>query len=411
MKKRVSLVEDLFKSINRSAGIPVNESKGGNLSYLFEADDDEDEDKKKDDEDVDLEDIEDEDDDDLDMEDDEDAGAEDDLDADDDDDLEPGDDAGLEDVGDTDDITDDDMKDADLATDDLDVDFDAKGTSDFETDEFGGDDMDMDVDLGGLDTEGMEEVGTDGMDSTDDLLANEPPAMDTVGDAGLDESSDFTQFVTNQLIDFPVDDVTFAEENGARYVDARFGDKAVTFVLYTGEEGQPLLGMLYDTEAYRIELPSEALCDDGCVRDNFMPIEWIRDNLARLVDTAPTFECYRLKSRKASCNESRTKKKRIRKLSENTESHEISLKAIKNCCAGAENVTKKPIAAPSKAKTNVANDGVKSVKGAKEADLGGGLLKWASKAGGDAVMKVKSGGAEASGGIEVPTKSGGKASL
>ncbi len=398
MKKRTTLLEELYKSINKSAGIPVNESKG-NLRHLFEADDDEDE--KDDDDDVEdeLEDVEDELDDvedeidDLDADEDEIADVEDDI-----DDVEG-------ELGDVEDeITDDDMKDAEIETDDLDVDFDAK-SDDFESDEFETDDLD--VDLGGLDGEGVEEMG--GMDDTDDLLANEPPDFDRVGEDGLDESSDFTQFVTNQLIDFPVDDVTFAEENGARYVDARFGDKAVTFVLYTGEEGQPLLGMLYDNEAYRIELPSEAVGDDGNVRDNFMPIDWIRDNLARLVDTAPTFECYRLKSKKSNCNESKTKRKRIRKLSESEETCKLCLRAIKQ--GNAENIETKKLGQPAKAKKNDANDGVKTVKGAKEAELGGGILKWASKAGGDAVMKVKNCGCEADGGIQVPTKSGGKASL
>lgn len=133
--------------------------------------------------------------------------------------------------------------------------------------------------------------------SPQELSAEDPPepqSGDPFGKPGdLAKVSPFDQFITNQLLDFPAEDVAFTREEGAFYVDAKFGDKAVSFCLYKGEEGQPLLGVLYDEEVYRTELPAEALSGDGKVRDEFMPIDWIRDILAKLIDVAPEFECYR----------------------------------------------------------------------------------------------------------------------
>ena len=265
-----------------------------------------------------------------------------------------------------------------------------------------------------MDDEEMGDFDMEGMEDVDGLLADEPPELETdmVGGDELDGSSDFTQFVTNQLIDFPVDDVEFIEENGARYVDARFGDKAVTFVLYTGEEGQPLLGMLYEKEAYRVELPSEAVCDDGCVRDNFMPIDWIRDNLARLVDTAPTFECYRLKSRRSTCSESRRKIRKVKPMKEGMDSAVCTLRAIKQ--GGESSVKNTSLRQPEKSRKNTVNNGANGKKGAQEAPLGGGKIKWASKAGGSADMeKDRKKGKEGDGkrGIDVPTSSDKKKNL
>jgi len=382
MRTKKSLSEQLFESVNRSAGLTsVDEDENRKrMRYLFEAEDDEEK----------IEDEEEEEEENLENEEEEGMGDEDEMDlGDDEDEL---------------DLDAEDLEDAEIDPDDLDVDYE-EGEDLEGGDEFEGD---LDVDLEGMEDEEMGDFDMEGMEDVDDLLADEPPELETdmVGGDELDDSSDFTQFVTNQLIDFPVDDVEFIEENGARYVDARFGEKAVTFVLYTGEDGQPLLGMLYENEAYRIELPAEAVCDDGCVRDNFMPIDWIRDNLARLVDTAPTFECYRLKSRRSSCNETRKKTRRVKPMKESMNSAVCTLRAIKQ--GGESSVKNTPLGQPEKSRKNSVNDGAKGKSGAKEAPLGGGKIKWADKAGGGADMeKDRKKGKEGDGkrGIDVPTSS------
>ena len=228
---------------------------------------------------------------------------------------------------------------------------------------------------GDLEPGEMDEL-PDGTPNPDELMGDEPPPQETEPfsdeqDGGLQRSSDFTQFITNQLIDFPVEDVQFVEEDGARYVDAKFGDKAVSFCLYTGEEGQPLLAMLHDNEVYRIELPPEAMTGEGQVRDEFMPIEWIKDNMARIVDTAPEFECYRLKKATSNCNETRKTSRKTNK----------SWKLSEACNA----IKRKPMGKPKTvSKKKVVKGG--NTKG-KKAPLGGDKIKPATKAGGKVVLK------------------------
>jgi len=140
-----------------------------------------------------------------------------------------------------------------------------------------------------LETEGDSEGELpDGVEDPESLLADDPPEHDAFGDedmgmsgddAGINKSSEFSEFITNQLIDYPVENVDFVEYEGAKYVDAKFGDKAVSFCLYTGEHGEPFLAILHDNEVYRVELPNEAVEGDGKVRNEFMPVDWIRDNL------------------------------------------------------------------------------------------------------------------------------------
>jgi len=128
--------------------------------------------------------------------------------------------------------------------------------------------------------------------SREDLALDEPRAAfrDEEEDEGHTKTSPFAAFITNQLIDFPVEEVVPTEEEGEHYVDAKFGDRAVSFCLYAGGDGQPMIAVLHDDEVYRRELPPEALSGEGLVRDAYMPVEWIRDILARLVDVAPAFE-------------------------------------------------------------------------------------------------------------------------
>ena len=178
---------------------------------------------------------------------------------------------------------------------------DPEGEEEFNFDENPEDD-DLDVE-GGIDDElALEDdsdIGGDGFPddevTPEDLLGDEPPNHEPevgVGD-DLNKVSSFDEFVTNQLLDFPVEDVSFSREEGAVYVDAKFGENAISFALYKGEEGQPLLAILKDGEVYRTELPPEAMSGDGEVRDQFMPVDWVRDILAKFVDVAPEFECYR----------------------------------------------------------------------------------------------------------------------
>lgn len=132
--------------------------------------------------------------------------------------------------------------------------------------------------------------------SPEELNAEEPPEHEPEEGLGdeADRESPFDEYITNQLVDFPVEDVSFDQEDDAVYVDAKFGDKAVSFCLYKGDEGQPLLAVLYKEEVHRIELPTEAVGKEGKVRDEFMPLDWMRGILAQIVDVAPEFESYRM---------------------------------------------------------------------------------------------------------------------
>ena len=263
------------------------------------------------------------------------------------------------------------------------------GEEDLETlDELPGDDLSLEDDsdipsdfAGELGDEG--ELGAEGEfpsdeESPEDLLADEPPSeMDggpfeeTPGEEGLEKSSDVKEFVTNQLIDFPVEDIEFEEQEGAKYIDAKFGDKAVSFCLYTSEDGQPLFAILYDNEVHRIELAPEAVTGDGMVRDEFMPVDWIRDHLSRIVDVAPEFESRRLKKLTANCNETVKVTVKTTKFSEKS------------------GITRKPM--PMKnpkamGKTKV-NSGPTRPAPHKQAALGGDKIKPATKSGGKVVMK------------------------
>lgn len=296
-----------------------------------------------------------------------------DIETDEDEDLGAGDDEdpdfGEEDGGDEEDA---DLGDSEFGDEEEDPDPELEGIDDFQIEDSS--------DLG--DEFNDEEGGEgDGMGDEDDLdidslLSNDPPAMDEdpFADDGVEASSDFRQFITNQLIDFPVEDVRFVEEEGRKYVDAKFGDKAVSFALYNGDDGQPLLAILHGDEVYRTELAPEAVSGDGMVRDEFMPIEFIRDMLARIVDVAPEFECFRFKKRGMDCNEVRRVMVKVQNFGE---------KAVKMAEA-CKSIKAKALAKPKSSRTN------KVVKGgtnpAKKADLG----------------------AKGKRGHDVPSKSGGK---
>lgn len=283
------------------------------------------------------------------------------------------------------DIDDDDMGDDDDFLGDEDPDDagdeeDEGGEEDFEDDlellddegdDFGGDEFDdleiedsSDLDLDLEDDEmGME-------DEVDDLLDNEPPMPmeDPFEEEGLEKTSSFEEFITNQLLDFPVESVNFPPENeggdpNTIYVDAKFGDSVVSFALYSGDEGQPLLAVLTGDEVHRTELASEAVTGDSRVRDEFMPVEFIRDLMSRIVDVAPTYEAYRLKRATMDCSE--TVRKRVK---------QSMLKETITHCGGGEDSTKNihntRLKDPKKAGTRKGNEGAKGGESPKTANLG-----------------------------------------
>lgn len=218
-------------------------------------------------------------------------------------------------------------------------------------------------------------------ESPEDLLADEPPGEEggepfeeTPGEEGLEKSSDIREFVTNQLIDFPVEDVEFEEQEGAKYIDAKFGDKAVSFCLYTSEDGQPLFAILYDNEVHRIELAPEAVTGDGMVRDEFMPVDWIRDHLSRIVDVAPEFEAFRMTRHTKRCSEVRTVMVRV---------SESSIKRLREASA----IAHKKMSKPKTMKKGKVNSGPAKPAPHKKAPLGGQKIKPATKSGGKPVMK------------------------
>jgi hypothetical protein len=273
--------------------------------------------------------------------------------------------------------------------DDSDLDIEFKDEEELDM-ELGDDDLNFDVsdDMGGLDDVGGEYNFEDGLGTIDDIpdmddiISDDPPLrdQDMIDDIDLDDSCDFTEFVTNQLIDYPVTNVAFEEKDGAKYVDAKFGDITITFVLYLGEQGEPLLGMLHKVdmpEMFRVELPPEALCNDGRIKSKFMPIDWIRDNISRVIDTAPVFECYRI-------DFDRSNSVRKIEISESNISEENYLKISCPKCGCL--ITNKSLSQPKKARSNVVNDGMRKPDKHGEAKLGGSKLTAPSKSGGNTEM-------------------------